>query len=205
MLEFRQVSIVFGDAVEPARLRGLLGLLAAVTQLVDGTIWEENRRKMDDLPPYCTKCACFGHHAAACPHFNGRGRKELGFAPHRRHVEGTQTLELLGCTADLDRVVAVNGRRYVVGEATGDDNNCLIDTLWQVLKPGGLADSAGYLARVRSDLAAIDSLPSALFKYATCHTPPVRISWSSWSTRTPSPGVWYSMPPVEKWRGMATE
>ena len=65
-------------------------------------------------------------------------------------------MELVGCTADLDRVVAVNGRRYVVGEATGDDNNCLIDTLRQVLKPGGLADSAGYLARVRGDLAAID-------------------------------------------------
>ena len=99
MLEFRRVPIVFGEDVEPTRLRGLLDLLAALTQLVDGEIWDENRHKIDDLPPYCTSCARFGHLAAACPHFFGRRREEPGFAPHRRHVEGTQNLELLGCTA----------------------------------------------------------------------------------------------------------
>ena len=99
-------------------------------------------RASDTLPPHVR--------------FFGRGREEPGFAPHRRHVEGTQNLELLGCTANFARVVAVNALKYVVGEATGDTNSCLIDTLRQILKPGGLRDYAGYLARVRRALAAID-------------------------------------------------
>ena len=66
MLEFRRTPIVFGGGVEPTRLRGLLYLLAALTQLVGGAIWDECRRKIYDLPPYCTSCARFGQLAAAC-------------------------------------------------------------------------------------------------------------------------------------------
>ncbi len=52
MLEFRCFPIFFKDGVEPRRLRAILDLLAAVTQLVDVSIWNENRRKLGEVPPY---------------------------------------------------------------------------------------------------------------------------------------------------------
>ena len=58
-------------------------------------------------------------------------------------------MQFLGRTHDGTRVLRVNGEDYIVGSASGADNNCLIDTLRQKL--GNFPVS---LAAVRDDLAA---------------------------------------------------
>ena len=156
LLRFEKFNIAFQDGVEPVRLRTLVHLLKAVAGLVDDTVWEDNLCVLDALPAYCQKCSNFGHLGNACPHFHGQVRTEMSFMPHERHVEGLYRFRRLGCTLGQERVIEINGVAWVVKEATGVDNNCLIDALRQVLKPDGLTNYEEYLGKVRRDLATKD-------------------------------------------------
>ena len=66
--------------------------------------------------------------------------------PHAQHVEGHYTFRRLGCNSGHEQVIEINGDAWVVKEATGDSNNCLIDTLRQMLKADGLTNYSTYLA-----------------------------------------------------------
>ena len=96
----------------------------------------------------CSRCDSTQHATVDCPHFSeGRDPSNLGHAP-LPHLGETQ-VQFLGRTHDGTRVLRVNGEDYIVGSASGADNNCLIDTLRQKL--GNFPVS---LAAVRDDLAA---------------------------------------------------
>ena len=76
----------------------------------------------------CDQCHLTEH----CPHFSApRDASNLGSAP-MPHMQETR-VEFLGRTRNNERVASVNGKDYVVGRASGVENNCLIDTLRQKL------------------------------------------------------------------------
>jgi hypothetical protein len=152
-MHFHQCHVTLVDAIAPARLRQLLELVRAAAELVDDAVWEVNEGAMMTLPSYCDQCDTFGHVAAVCPHYNGQERTEASYAPSAVHAYGHYTLRREGLNRSLERVISVNGRSWNVKKATGDDNNCLIDTLRQMLKTDGIPWFPGYLERVRHDLA----------------------------------------------------
>ncbi len=49
--------------------------------------------------------------------------------PHMQEI----TVQFLGRTHDYTRVLRIDGEDYIVGRASGNDNNCLFDTLRQTL------------------------------------------------------------------------
>lgn len=96
------------------------------------------------------------HLTADCPHFrDARGHHRArdptnpGFDA-LPHVRGEVDVRLLGRLENETGVVQINGVDYLVGSASGADNNCLIDTLRQKL--GNLFVS---LAGVRDELAML--------------------------------------------------
>ena len=142
--------------MEPVRLQEILALLYAATSIEDDTVWQENNAVLSSLPAYCGQCDNFGHNASDCQFFHGRERAEAAFTPHVHHTYGHYTFRRLGRNEAQERVIEVNGKSWVVKRATGDDNNCLLDTLRQMLKPDGIVLYEGYLQRVRHDLAKGD-------------------------------------------------
>ena len=155
LLRLRKYRIICANGIDPTRLRALLAILRAVSELFDAGVWEENLQAIDALPEYCNRCDSFGHPPARCVHFRERERVEPSFLPAERHCEWRYASHRCGCNNQFERVIEVNGARWVLKEATGDDNNCLIDTLRQMLFPGDVSDG-GYLMRVRRDLAQLD-------------------------------------------------
>ena len=90
-------------------------------------------------------------------YFGGRAgsRTEEGFVPQTSHAHGTFQLRKLGRNKNYERVILINDVQWSVKKASGVHCNCLIDTMRQVLvRPDGIANYAGYLDRVREDLAA---------------------------------------------------
>jgi hypothetical protein len=135
----------------------ILDRLYAELNIVDDSVLTENRAVLASLPPYCDGCDSFGHKQEECVHFAGRAgrhRTEQGFLPHASHAHGTYRLEKLGLNQEFERVIRINNTQWVIKKATGDQNNCLIDTMRQSIKvPDSIPDYPGYLDLVRRDLA----------------------------------------------------
>ena len=133
-MHFQQCHITLMGAIAPARLRQLLLLVRAAADLVDDAVWEVNEGAMIALPSYCDQCDTFGHVGAVCPRYHGQERTEACYAPSAVHAYGHYTVRREGLNRSLERVINENGRSWTVKEATGDDSNCLIDTLRQMLQ-----------------------------------------------------------------------
>ena len=132
------------------------------------------------LPSYCDQCDVFGHVAAVCPHYHGQERAEGNFAPRAEHAYGRYTLQRLGLDRSLKRAIGMNGRSWSVGEAVSVDNNCLVDTLRQVLEADCIPWYYGYLEHVRHDLATGAFATQNVIQVPRIHSEPT--SSSSWST-----------------------
>ena len=152
----RQFEITLHNGIDPSRLTWIIERLCAEADLVDDTVWIENAAVLASLPAYCNGCDRFGHTIEQCiePGIRGRQRTEEGFVAQASHAHGTYRLRKLGLNRQLQRVIRINDMQFDVKTATGNHNNCLIDTLRQSLQqPDGIPDYAGYLDRVRGDLA----------------------------------------------------
>ena len=154
---WQQFEITFQNGLDPSRLTYILDRLYAELNIVDDSVLTENRAVLASLPPYCDGCDSFGHKQEECVHFAGRAgrhRTEQGFLPHASHAHGTYRLEKLGLNQEFERVIRINNTQWVIKKATGDQNNCLIDTMRQSLQtPDSIPDYPGYLDLVRKDLA----------------------------------------------------
>ena len=80
-MRFLQYRILFGNGVDPFRLKTLCEMLYASTRLFDEEVWTENRGMLESMPPYCSACDIFGHSAANCKQYCGHARTEGGFVP----------------------------------------------------------------------------------------------------------------------------
>ena len=98
-MRFLQYRILFGNSVDPFRLKTLCDMLYASTRLFDEEVWTENRGMLVSMPPYCSACDAFGHIAENCRHYHGLSRTEEGFLP-QDHISGKYKLEKLGRTVD---------------------------------------------------------------------------------------------------------
>ena len=154
---WQQFEITFQNGLDPSRLTYILDRLYAELNIVDDSVLTENRAVLASLPPYCDGCDSFGHKQEECVHFAGRAgrhRTEQGFLPHASHAHGTYRLEKLGLNQEFERVIRINNTQWVIKKATGDQNNCLIDTMRQSIQtPDSIPDYPGYLDLVRRDLA----------------------------------------------------
>ena len=152
-----QFEITLEHGINPDRLRWILERLGAELNLVDPTETTENAAVLLSLPPYCHGCDSYGHTQQQCRFFDGQagwGRTEPGVAPHASHAHGTYALRKLGLNRQFERVIRINDKQWVVKKASGNHNNCLIDTMRQSLqRPDGIADYPGYLDLARRDLA----------------------------------------------------
>ena len=168
---WHQFDITFHNGVDPFRLTSILGRLCTDVNSVDDSVLTENEAVLASLPPYCGGCDSFGHTQEQCAYFAGRAgrhRTEVGFLPHTSHAHGTYRLEKLGLNQVFERVIRINNTQWVVKEATGDQNNCLIDTMRQSLQTlDSIPDYPGYLDVVRRDLAT--QFPRGQYRVRTVH------------------------------------
>ena len=147
------VECIFDASSLDSRACKLLQYLRMKEVLVDDEIWDMNFGILASVA-FCNGCDCYGHEVATCPHYEGQERDATnpGYAV-MGHFGGVYTVEKVGRTKENERVVRVNGLEYCLQQATGADNNCLIDALRQSLLPNGFPLFHGYLERVRSDLS----------------------------------------------------
>ena len=141
---WQQFEITFQNGLDPSRLTYILDRLYAELNIVDDSVLTENRAVLASLPPYCDGCDSFGHKQEECVHFAGRAgrhRTEQGFLPHASHAHGTYRLEKLGLNQEFERVIRINNTQWVIKKATGDQNNCLTDTMRQsITAPDSIPD-----------------------------------------------------------------
>ena len=99
------------------------------------------------LPQHCSRCDAVGHSSAACPLFphprEAHADAQPGDnVPHINETEIVITVDDL--VAERNQLhpgwwegrrieIAVNGTHFILGRASGEDCNCLIYTLQQVL------------------------------------------------------------------------
>ena len=137
--------------------------------LLDDEVWKENDAMMKSLP-YCESCDKYGHVRENCRDFQGRRRDRTnpGTAV-MPHFGGQYEVQLLGRTAENERVIRINNRDWWVKRATGVQNNYLIDTQRQCLvQPDGIPLYNGYLELVRDALATYD-FPSGPDRVCAVH------------------------------------
>ena len=89
---------------------------------------------LDLRPPECERCGRAGHEGAACPSFS-QPRLEhsdatsRGVGPHMFQISVSRRGDCF----------VVEGNTYSLGRASGQGNNCLIDTLRQALGLAGIS------------------------------------------------------------------
>ena len=105
--------------------------------------WQGEKAQADGQREWrpCGRCGKSGHAENDCPDFPlprgapwnaAHADAQLGdHVPHMRQVRWELLRER---TLGGSEIVRIEGRDFYFGEASGDDNNCLIDTLKQKLK-----------------------------------------------------------------------
>ena len=59
-MRLSKYEIVFGNGVDPFRLKVLCDMLLAAARLFDEELLRENHGVLESLPPYCSACDVFG-------------------------------------------------------------------------------------------------------------------------------------------------